>query len=184
MSNFGHSLTGRAKLKSRRLDSPSHTNLSWASPSLRERTFTNRAIIYKATDDTFSASPYLTLRPQHRGLDRAQDLKLGRYRGDPLAHLEQVGADPLVGALPRQLLGDPGDVVAGVGDGLRRRNQLPLAALVVVVDQLGEAGHQHGHPLGGGDEVVVLGGPLAHLAVQIVGGDLRTKTKQRVESRG
>jgi hypothetical protein len=124
------------------------------------------------------------LRPQHRGLDRAQDLKLGRYRGDPLAHLEQVGADPLVGALPRQLLGDPGDVVAGVGDGLRRRNQLPLAALVVVVDQLGEAGHQHGHPLGGGDEVVVLGGPLAHLAVQVVGGDLRTKTKQRVESRG
>ena len=97
---------------------------------------------------------------------------------NPLFHLTHR-PHPFVGALLGQLLGDARDVLGGVGDGLGAGDELPLARLGVPVDQLGEPGHEVGHPLGRRDDVVVLGGPLLHLLVEVVGGHLGKGEKER-----
>ena len=69
----------------------------------------------------------LTLCAQHCGLDGAQDLQLGRYRWNSLTDLQQVGPDPLVGALACQVLRNSRYVRTRIGYGLRRSDQLTFA---------------------------------------------------------
>jgi hypothetical protein len=58
-------------------------------------------------------------------------------------------------------------LVARFGNGLGDADKLPLAA-VVLLDQLGQFGHEQGHLLSGCDDVVIVAGPLANLLVQVM----------------
>ncbi len=81
---------------------------------------------------------------------------------------------PLVRALPGQLLGDPCDLLGGIGYGLGASDELPLAP-GVLAHELGQLGHEEGGALGRRHNVVVLGRPLSHLLVEVVRGLLETE---------
>ena len=85
-------------------------------------------------------------------------------------------AHALVSALLGELLGDSGDVIRGLRDGLGAGDQILLAADAgLAADELGQLGHEEGHALGGGDDVIVLARPLLHLLMQVVRSQLQTK---------
>ena len=97
-------------------------------------------------------------------------------------NLKQIGADLLVRAVPGQLLGQLRDPLAGVGQRLGARYQLPLCAFPTA-DQLAgiqrsdkcqnpktqsdqrspQVGHQVGNFLGRCNDLVVRVVPLLHL---------------------
>lgn len=70
-------------------------------------------------------------------------------------HLEQVGPDALVGALLGHLLGQPRDLVRGLGDVLGTLDEGALVS-AASAHQTRHLGHEQGHPLGSADDVVSL----------------------------
>jgi hypothetical protein len=119
----------------------------------------------------------LTLSAQHCRLHRRQNLQLRSNCRNSFANLQQVCSNSLVGALARQLFGQPGHVFGRFGDFLGGGDQFPFAALGVGAHQFGEAGHEDGHAFGGGNDFVVLGRPLADHLVEAVGGDLEERRR-------
>lgn len=54
-----------------------------------------------------------------------------------------------------------------------------VPTLGVGAHEVGQPCHEYGHPLGGGDDLVVLGGPLADRLVQVVGRHLPSPQRVR-----
>ena len=81
-------------------------------------------------------------------------------------------SNPLVRATVGQVSGHFGHLFRCIRDGLGARNQL-LFAPRVLAHQLGQLGHEQGHPLCNGHDVIVSARPLTHFLVQIVRGKLK-----------
>lgn len=87
---------------------------------------------------------------------KERDLKcLRTSRKPPATYLQKVGSDSLVRALLRHLLGQPGDFVRSLRNVLGTLDQGPFVP-TAAPHQAGHLGHQQGHPLGCGNDVVTL----------------------------
>lgn len=77
-------------------------------------------------------------------------------------YLQEVGSDALVRALLGHLLGEPGDLVGGLGDVLGALDEGALVA-AAAADQARHLGHEQRHALRRRDDVVALHGTTRSL---------------------